>query len=65
MYSRSINGSFTATTSISWFSSALRMTIRPIRPKPLIPTLTFVDIRCGARLRMDQGAVNTPYCFEG
>ncbi|KAH9921132.1 uncharacterized protein B0H18DRAFT_1022074 [Fomitopsis serialis] len=40
MYSRSMKGSFTATTSMSPWRRALRSTIRPIRPKPLIPTLT-------------------------
>src|SRR5271170_8217984 len=35
--------SFTATNSISGFPSAARKTLRPMRPKPLIPT--FTDIR--------------------
>ncbi|KAI6161532.1 hypothetical protein EDD17DRAFT_1586450 [Pisolithus thermaeus] len=37
-----MKGSLIATISISWFSRALRATIRPIRPaNPLIPTLTY------------------------
>mmetsp|Transcript_18292 Transcript_18292/g.21960 ORF Transcript_18292/g.21960 Transcript_18292/m.21960 type:complete len:217 (-) Transcript_18292:144-794(-) len=41
MYSGSMNGSFTATTSMSSRARATRMTKRPIRPKPLIPILIF------------------------
>lgn len=38
-YLGSMKGSLTATISISSCSIALRNTIRPIRPKPLMPTL--------------------------
>src|SRR5690348_14213410 len=35
--------SLTATTSISGFPSDARNTLRPIRPKPLIPTFTAIE----------------------
>lgn len=38
-YLVSMKGSLTATISISGCSTALRKTIRPMRPKPLMPTL--------------------------
>jgi len=34
--------SLTATKSISCWANAARMTLRPIRPNPLIPTLTAI-----------------------
>lgn len=37
MYSRSMKGSLMATTVASGFVNAARKTIRPMRPKPLIP----------------------------
>lgn len=39
-----MKGSLTATTSTSGCSTALRKTIRPIRPNPLMPTLTIVAV---------------------
>ncbi len=38
-YLVSMKGSLTATISISGCSTALRKTIRPMRPNPLMPTL--------------------------
>src|ERR1700722_14231467 len=35
--------SFTATNSISGFPRAVRKTLRPMRPKPLIPTFTAIS----------------------
>lgn len=37
-----MKGSLTATTSTSPCSTALRRTIRPMRPKPLMPTLIVI-----------------------
>lgn len=39
-----MKGSLTATTSTSGCSTALRKTMRPIRPNPLMPTLTIVAV---------------------
>lgn len=41
-YLGSMKGSLTATIWMSSCSMALRKTMRPIRPKPLMPTLTTI-----------------------
>src|SRR3984885_11863793 len=57
--------SFTATNSMSGFPRAVRKTLRPMRPKPLIPTFTAAMIfGCSCRvlrgslrvLRLERGA---------
>lgn len=48
--------------SISSCSMALRKTIRPIRPNPLIPTLVGAMI---LRRRIDVRRVVRPVCFDG
>ena len=41
--------SLTATKSISCLPIAARMMLRPIRPKPLMPTLTAIDLSYAGR----------------
>ena len=41
--------SFTATNSMSGLPRALRKTLRPMRPKPLMPTLCCHDFGCACR----------------
>ena len=45
--------SFTATNSIAGFPSAARKTLRPIRPKPLMPTFTAIKFEIS--LKVGQG----------
>lgn len=55
-----MNGSLTATISISSCSMAFRKTIRPIRPKPLIPTLVGAMILAGGMLVGEEIVVRRP-----
>ena len=51
-----MKGSFTATMSTSLCSIALRKTIRPMRPNPLIPTCADVLVTASWRSGVVEGA---------